>query len=264
MKRLIVLALCLALALSGCKQEAVPTWRVETDQSSEHTTLTPDELCSSYAAVTANFWQREAGQWQLSIIEAPKFAVAIYIADQTYEISAYTLDELKQALQKYPCKDSLDEILAEEPYVWYANTGVENPDADGWGTKVVLGYELPWPALATDQGTSWVMDDASFQVTNISTQDDAIQDLKDMAQTLDNTEIEHAAILYYQDSTYQGLAFCLDGIWDISLARFDSNGSIYLSLVGQTDFEYAKELAERYSMKIGMEALEVSDPYYTK
>ena len=264
MKRAIILLACLAILLAGCEQKAAQTWRIETDPSTEHTLLSADELCSAYAAVTANFWQMEAGQWQLTIIEAPKFVVAIYIADQTYEISANNMDELKQALQEYPCKDRLDEILAEDPYIWYANTGAESPDGDGWGTKQVLGYELPWPAIATDFGTGWSMDDVSFQVTNISTQDDAEQDLKDMAQTLTENDVEQATILYYQDSTYQGLAFQLNGVWDISLARFDSNGSIYLSLVGQEDFEYAKELAARYSMKLGMEALEVSEPYYIK
>lgn len=264
MKKTVALLAVLAIILAGCQQKPAPTWRIATDPSTEHTQLSADELCSAYAAVTANFWQREAGQWQLTIIEAPKFAVAIYIADQTYEISANSLEELKQALQEYPCKDRLEDILAEDPYVWYANTGVESPDADGWGTKQVLGYELPWPVLATDRGEGWIMDDASFQVTNISTQDDAEQDLKDMAQTLEDNNVEHATILYYQDSTYQGLAFKLDDVWDISLARFDSNGSIYLSLVGQEDFEYAKELAARYSMKLGMEALGVSEPYYSK
>ncbi len=85
-----------------------------------------------------------------------------------------------------------------------------------------------------------------------------------MAQTLEDSELESATILYYQDTTYQGLAFEVDGKWDISLARFDNMGSIYLSVVQQPDFTYALELAERYSMKVGMQALEVVEPYYSR
>ncbi len=264
MKRILTFALAMVLVLSACSSKEEKTWTVVTAPDTDHTTLSADELCSAYAGKQAKFWQREAGQWQLSIIEAPDWAVAIYIADQTYEITAPSLDELKKALQEYPCGEKLDEILAEEPYYWFANTGVENPDSDGWGVKEVLGYTLPWPATATDTGDGWRNDYASFRVTNILTQDDASEDLKAMAQTLEDSELESATILYYQDTTYQGLAFEVDGKWDISLARFDNMGSIYLSVVQQPDFTYALELAERYSMKVGMQALEVVEPYYSR
>ncbi len=263
MKRIIALLLVVTLWLSACTKAEEP-WSVVTAPDTDHTALTADELCAAYAGVQARFWQREAGQWQLSIIEAPDWVVAIYIADQTYEITAPDMETMKQALQKYPCGKQVDEILAEEPYLWFANTGVEDPDEDGWGTKEVFGYTLPWPATATDDGEGWHMDDVSFQVTNISVQDDAEEDLKAMAQTLDESGYEDATILYYQDSTYQGLAFKLNGLWDISLARFDTQGSIYLSLVEQASFDYAIELAERYSMQVGMKALEVVEPYYSK
>lgn len=264
MKKLAIILVCLATLLAGCHKDETPTWRLLTDPSTEHTKLSADELCSAYAAVTANFWQMEAGQWQLTIIEAPKFAVAIYIADQTYEFSANTLDDLRTALSKYPCANRLDEILDAEPYVWYANTGVQNPDSNGWGMKKVLDYNLPWPALATDTGDSWWMDDASFQVSNISTKEDATADLEEMVEILESSDVNSATILYYEDGAYQALAFCVDGMWDISIARYDSKGSIYLCTVGQQDFEYIKELADHYSMRLGVEALEVSTPYYSK
>lgn len=264
MKKYIVCTLALLLCLSACHKAPTGSWVVGTEPSTEHTDMSPAELCASYAAVQAKFWQREAGQWQLSIIEAPEFVVAIYIADQTYEIKALTMDDMKAALSEYPCSSEVEGILAEEPYLWFANTNVVNPDEDGWGTKKVLTYELPWPAKATDDGTGWHTDDVSFQVTSVSNQDSAEEDLKAMVETLEQSDVPSASILYYQDSTYQGLAFCLDGLWDISLARFDNEGSIYLALVQQPDFDKALELADRYSMKMGMQALEVVEPYYSK
>lgn len=266
MKRLLPLLLICSL-LTACSQ--TPSllyegegWSMTESEAPEVFDLSKqDSLCMEVTNVGANLWTEETDTYKLAIIECMHYTVIKYVSDGTlYEISAdtlqYALDGLSQFL-------NASTLIEEEPYVFTQTAVVTyGTEEDGWGYRVLDGVEYPWPQFAASTTTGWQTDDASFEITPYTEMEDATEDLEAIKNSIIANGIEDFKMWYFENGTYQGLAWLLDGEYYISLAKYGATGSDYLVLTMQRDCTQAYDLAERYDMSNGMEGLLQSDPIF--
>lgn len=269
MKKLIPILLIIAILLSGCKNDADASdnWDLTIYESATHLDTSTDEardaICATYTNVAAQMWSYEAGDWQLTIIQNMDFVTGIYVEDKTYVVSADNIDDLKSALKQYDCYKQINSILGNSPYNYVAHSEVVSPDETGWGTRVVYDYELDWPENATSTSYSWQTDDVTFQVSQYGkVEEDTDAELQGMINDMLEQNIEGIIIWYYETEKYQALAWLYHDRYDISLARYDSRGSLYLTLAQQTNISKAQSLADRYDMREAIDALFTSEPYF--
>lgn len=134
----------------------------------------------------------------------------------------------------------------------------------GWGSRVVLDRTVPWPEDVTETENSWSTEDVVFAVTDYKEMEDAAPYLEAMKGDIEDNGITDFKMWYYQDDTYQGLAWDVEGNYYFSLAKFDADGSIQLTVADQSDRTYADQLMEKYDMLDGFDKLMSSTPIYER
>lgn len=265
MKRILAIALPLLMILCSCTpapnaEETKQPWTVKVLDSTERVPTDLDELASYYTNVMADVWQWENELWQLSVIKSNLFVTAIYVADKSVVIQADTVEDVALGLAEYGMADAFNVLLNVEPYRYLAISEVENV-VDGWGTKSVGPYILPWPENATSTDTAWQSDNTTFTVVEGGELEQAGTTLDEMIEFLIEDEIEDVKLWYVEGEDWQGMAWHLMNQYYISVAWYDDWGACTLMSV-VSDITEFDAVAEHYGVTGHVEELFNSEPQY--
>ena len=273
MKRIytILLSLIMVFTLVSCSKAPELVYETETWVMEELPVPTDYEMtdvvrvCENFTNVAADMYTEVTDEYTLNVIECMQFAVAQVVKDdKLYQVTADNVAEAINALDQFGLREAAEAVIETEPQTYVCESTYVEPSSDDpeWGTRVVDGKVYPWPIMCASSTTGWETDDCTFQITRATEMEAAEEDLEMMVQSIEDNGIEYFKLGYYQDGNYHGIAWLLDGEYYISLATFYKQGSDYITLAAQRDTDQAYELAERYGMKRGMEALLTSEPYF--
>lgn len=262
MKRLTILAMVLFFLLTACSNavEEQKPWTVDTYDTSVRMDTDLSIVAASYTNVSADVWQWENELWQLSVIITPAFSTAIYVADVTTIVQADTIEDVLNGLDEIGMRDNAEILLRADPYHYVAVSDVQNV-VDGWGTREVGPYILPWPENATSTANTWQTDDTTFVVVEGAVLEEATEQIEGMLQLLQEDEVVGANLWYVEGADWQGLAWELMDTFYVSVAQYDDWGMKSIMSV-QSDITELEAVTERYGLSELLNALLTSEPLY--